>query len=182
MVSTRSLLNSLLAAALLAAPAAAAPGKVGDAAPAFSLTRLDGKHVTLRSLKGKVVVIDFWATWCAPCLATMPDAARLQHDYGGKGLVVLGVSLDDDDAKLKAFMARRPPGITVVKPDAAFNHAYGTFLGLKGDALVTPDKLIQANLPTWILIDRKGRVAAIHKSSTEEKQLLAEAGALAGRS
>jgi len=55
-------------------------------------------------------------------------------------------------------------------------------LHLKGNRLVTPDKLIQANLPTWVLIDRKGRIAAIHPSSSQEKQMLAEAAALASRS
>lgn len=148
----------------------------------FSLRGLDGKPITSRALKGKVVLLDFWASWCAPCVAAMPTIATLQRTYAKKGLVVLGVTLDDDDAKLSAFLKRRNPGIVVVKPNAAFNRSYGTLLDLKGHLLVTPDKLIQANLPTWILLDRKGRVAAIHKTSTEEPQVLKEASALAGQS
>jgi thiol-disulfide isomerase/thioredoxin len=163
-------------------PATAAPSEVGKTAPAFSLTRLDGKSVTSKALVGKVIVLDFWASWCAPCIASMPAIAELQRDYGRKGLVVLGVTLDDDNAKLRAFLARRSPGVTVVKPTASFNRDYGALLRLKGNRLVTPDKLIQANLPTWILIDRKGRIAAIHPSSTQEKQMLAEAAALASHS
>jgi len=112
----------------------------------------------------------------------MPAIAKLQRDYGHKGLVVLGVTFDDDNAKLNSFLARRSPGVTVVRPNAAFNREYGTLLHVKHNVLVTPDKLIQANLPTWILIDRKGRIAAIHPSSTQEKQMLAETAALASRS
>jgi len=162
--------------------AALAPAKADGPAPAFSLARLDGKPVTSKSLGGKVVLLDLWASWCAPCIASMPAIAKLQRDYGHKGLVVLGVTFDDDNAKLNSFLARRSPGVTVVRPNAAFNREYGTLLHVKHNVLVTPDKLIQANLPTWILIDRKGRIAAIHPSSTQEKQMLAETAALASRS
>jgi len=166
----------------LQAPSSASPVEAGKAAPSFSLDRLDGKVVTSRALKGKVILLDFWASWCAPCIASMPAIAKLQRDYGSKGLVVLGVTFDDDNAKLKAFLGRRSPGVMVVKPTPSFNRDYGTLLHLKGDRLVTSDKLIQANLPTWILIDRKGRLAAIHPSSSQETQMLAEAAALASRS
>jgi len=161
------------------ASAAVAADTVGGAAPAFSLTQLNGKTVTSKALKGKVVLVDLWASWCSPCIASMAAIAKLQRDYGNKGLVVLGVTLDDDNAKLHAFLARRSPGVVVVKPTQSFNRDYGTLLHLKGDRLVTPDKLIQANLPTWILIDRKGRIASIHPSSSQEKQMLGEAAALA---
>jgi len=166
----------------LAAPAAALPTRIGGLAPAYSVDRLDGKAVTSAMLKGKVVLIDLWASWCAPCIASMAAIAKLQRDYARKGLVVLGVTLDDDNAKLKAFLARRSPGVTVVKPTPSFNRDFGTLLHLKGNRLVTPDKLIQANLPTWVLIDRKGRIAAIHPSSSQERQMLAEAAALASHS
>jgi thiol-disulfide isomerase/thioredoxin len=173
----------LFSAALLMSPAAAAAAReAGKAAPAFALARLDGKRITSKSLHGKVVLIDLWASWCAPCIKSMPEMAQLQQKYRKAGLVVLAVTVDDDPAKLKAFLARRQPGVTVVKPNAAFNRDYGTLLHLKADRIVTPDKMIQANLPTWILIDRKGRIAAIHKSSADEKQVLAEAAALAAHS
>lgn len=179
MVSVRCIAAILCAsAALVFAAPGFAVSKAGDPAPRFSLTGLDGKKIDSRALRGKVVIIDLWATWCAPCLAGMPQITRLQQELGGKGFVVLGISLDDNEAKLRDYLAHHPLGISVANPDAAFNHSYGTALGLKGDALVTPDKLIQANLPTWLLIDRKGRIAAIHKSSAEEAQVLAEARAL----
>jgi thiol-disulfide isomerase/thioredoxin len=160
---------------------ATASADVGKAAPSFHLADIQGKPITSSSLRGKVVLVDFWASWCAPCIAAMPDIERLQQKFAKNGLVVLGVTLDDDDAKLKHFLAQRPANYPVVKPDPAFNVNYGTLLHLKGNHLVGSDKLIWANLPSWILIDRHGRVAAIYKSSSTEKQMLQEAEALASR-
>jgi thiol-disulfide isomerase/thioredoxin len=155
---------------------------VGSVAPPFSLARLDGTPITSQSLKGKVVLLDLWASWCAPCIKGMPDIARLQRQYAPKGLVVLAVTVDDDAAKLNTFLAKRPPGVAVVRPDARFNRDYGTLLHLKSDRIVTPDHLIQANLPSWVLIDRAGRVAGIYKSSADEGQVLAQTAALANGS
>jgi thiol-disulfide isomerase/thioredoxin len=151
----------------------------GAIAPPFALARLDGPPITSQSLRGKVVLLDLWASWCAPCIKGMPEMAQLQRKFGPKGLVVLAVTVDDDPAKLNAFLARRPPGVTVVKPDAAFNRNYGTLLHLKSNRIVTPDHLIQANLPSWVVIDRGGRVAGVYKSSADEDRVLALAAALA---
>jgi thiol-disulfide isomerase/thioredoxin len=147
-------------------------------APPFELKTLDGNVVRLSELRGKVVLLDFWATWCTPCLKSAPAIKDLQDRYVRNGLVVLGVSLDEDMAKLDAFVARRPPGFVIVTPSADFNQAYGRVLKLKNNLIVAPDKLINANLPSWILIDRKGHLYSIHKSSTEEPQLLREAARL----
>lgn len=69
--------------------------RTGIAAPAFQVTLLDGKTVRLRDLRGKVVALDFWATWCGPCRPTMKTLQALQEKYGGR-LAVVGVSLDDE--------------------------------------------------------------------------------------
>ena len=143
-------------------------------APPIRLTRLDGSPVAAATLKGKVVLLDFWASWCGPCLVGLPKIADLQARYGDRGLVVLGVSLDDDRGKLDAYLDHHPVAIAVVTPTADFNTAYGRVLKLKDGRIVARDKLINANLPSWVLIDRRGRIAAIHKSSSEEPQLLAE--------
>jgi thiol-disulfide isomerase/thioredoxin len=161
---------------------AALRNDLGPAAPPFSLKDLQGNIVSSAALKGKITLIDLWASWCPPCIASMPDIERLQHNYQRRGLVVVGVTLDDDDAKLRTFLAHHPANFSVVKPNAAFNVDYGRLLQVKGGHLVGKDKLIWASLPSWILIDRQGRVSAIHKSSTEEKQVLAEAASLASRS
>lgn len=164
--------SSFLVSIVLAKPAGA------PIAPSFELETLDGKVVRLSDLRGKVVLLDFWATWCTPCLKAAPAIKALQDRFTSSGLVVLGVSLDEDLAKLKAFVARRPQGFEIVTPSADFNHVYGEVLKLKDNRIVATDKLINANLPSWILIDRKGLIHSIHKSSTEERQVLDETARL----
>ena len=78
---------------ILPAVAAAGLPELGPA-PDFKLTTLDGKELTAAGLKGKVVVVDFWATWCPPCVAEIPGYVELQKKYADRGLVIVGVSLD----------------------------------------------------------------------------------------
>ena len=66
-------------------------------APDFVLKDIEGKDVQLSQYKGKMVVVEFWATWCPPCKATIPGLIAVQEKYAGKGLVVLGVSIDEGD-------------------------------------------------------------------------------------
>jgi thiol-disulfide isomerase/thioredoxin len=75
-------------------------------APPFSLTALDGKHITMDSLAGKVVLIDFWATWCGPCREALPHIRKVAQKFEGQPLVVLSISLDRDEAKWKDFVAK----------------------------------------------------------------------------
>ncbi len=70
----------------------------GTMAAEFALTDLDGKTVKLSDYKGKVIILDFWATWCPPCVKEIPHFNELNKTYGSKGLVVLGVSVDQDGA------------------------------------------------------------------------------------
>ena len=74
-------------------------------APDFTLTDLQGGRVTLKELKGKVVFLDFWATWCPPCVASSPEVERLHRDYKEKKVVVLSINLDSEDKPVKRFLS-----------------------------------------------------------------------------
>ncbi len=77
----------------------------GTEAPPFSLTSLGGDGVDLASYRGKVVVLNFWATWCAPCVAEMPSLERLHRALGPEGLAVVTVSTDEDERVVREFVA-----------------------------------------------------------------------------
>jgi cytochrome c biogenesis protein CcmG, thiol:disulfide interchange protein DsbE len=78
----------------------------GTEAPGFRLPALTGAEVDLASLRGQVVVVNFWATWCPPCVDEMPSLEKLHRALGAEGLVVLGVSVDEDEAALKRFVTQ----------------------------------------------------------------------------
>jgi peroxiredoxin len=75
---------------------------IGKSAPDFTLKDIKGKNVKLSSFKGKVIILDFWATWCPPCRAEIPSFVELQKQYQKKGLSIIGVALDDNE-KVKKF-------------------------------------------------------------------------------
>jgi thiol-disulfide isomerase/thioredoxin len=96
--------NRLTAATSEGAPAAGAcPANAKAANLNFTLQDMNGKTVRLSSLKGKVVLLDFWATWCAPCKIEIPWFEEFQNNYGKQGLQVVGVSVDDPADKLQAY-------------------------------------------------------------------------------
>jgi thiol-disulfide isomerase/thioredoxin len=82
-------------------------GKAGEPAPDLTLKDLNGNDVSLSDFKGKVVLVNFWATWCDPCRAEIPWLIELQHKYADKGFVILGIALDDEGKKVVApFVAK----------------------------------------------------------------------------
>ena len=93
----------LVAAALLMASTAAAL-KPGDTPPPIGLPDLDGKEVDLHQLEGKVVLVDFWASWCGPCREEMPVLEALHKKYADEGLVIIGVNIDSSAKKMKNFL------------------------------------------------------------------------------
>lgn len=136
----------LLAAALPAA--AQAPSnrmgpQVGDLAPAFSLETLDGKTLTRDNLKGKVVVLDFWATWCVPCLRALPELKDLKKKNASQPLVVVSVSVDDNKKAVEEFVRGHAMDWPQVW-DAGMNATVGLFR-------------VQ-NFPTYIVIGADGRI------------------------
>ena len=99
---------------------------VGEAAPAFSLKDMKGNTVTLDSLKGKVVFLDFWGIWCSPCKEEFPELDALYKKYGKDGLEVIGISVDKSESNVAEFLNKRPVSFTILtntKGDVA--EAYG---------------------------------------------------------
>lgn len=99
-------------------------------APPFSVATLDGRHITMDELAGKVVLIDFWATWCGPCRQALPRIRDIAQKFAGQPLVVLSISLDSDDAKWKEFVAKN--GMTWLQyRDGNFNGQIAARFGVK---------------------------------------------------
>jgi len=104
----RTLVLLLILCGLIACGDSSTPKQKNEKlAPDFSLTSLDGKKITRDSLKGKVVILDFWATWCPPCRAAIPHLVELYKKYGNQGLVIVGVSLDRGGKEEVADFAER---------------------------------------------------------------------------
>ena len=134
--------------------AAVKSDKERKAAPEFTLKDADGKTVHLSDYRGKVVLLDFWATWCGPCKVEIPWFMEFQQEFKDKGFAVLGVSMDED-------------GWTAVKPYIQqLKVNYRIVLGndMVGDQYGGVD-----SLPTTFLIDRQGRIASTHVGLTGGK-------------
>ena len=99
-------------------------------APAFAVTTLDGEHLSLDDLAGKVVLIDFWATWCEPCREAMPHMREIAKKFQGQPLVVLSVSLDSDEQKWKDFVAKNQMTWLHYR-DGGFNGPISNLFGVK---------------------------------------------------
>jgi cytochrome c biogenesis protein CcmG/thiol:disulfide interchange protein DsbE len=118
-----------------------------DAAPEFQLTTLDGKPLSLESERGKVVLLNFWATWCGPCRAEIPDLIALQERYAGK-LQIIGLMVDEDDAGVvKQVVARTGINYPVAMTSPEIRIKYGGI----------------AALPTSFVLDTQGRVVQKHE-------------------
>lgn len=115
-------------------------------APAFVRKDLEGKQVSLRALRGKVVVLNFWATWCGPCLTEMPRFKQWQQQFGPEGFEVVAVSMDDTADPVRVFAGRLRPGFTVLMGDEKLGHLYGGILGLPVTYLIGRDGRIEARL------------------------------------
>ena len=133
--------------------AALQPAKERKPAPNFALTDSSGRTAKLEDYRGKVVLLDFWATWCHGCVKEIPWFVEFEKIYGANGLAVVGVSMDEG-------------GWNVVKPFLAKNHVpYRILLG--NDA--TAQRFGIENMPDTFLIDEKGRVAAAYRSGLVDK-------------
>lgn len=105
----RAMLLCCLVALALGAEARGLKPFEGDyRPPSFSLVGVDGKDYDLDRLAGYVVLVKFWATWCAPCLREMPSLDRLQARFAGQRFIILGVNMGEDEASIRKFLASRP--------------------------------------------------------------------------
>ena len=100
---------------------------VGDTAPDFSITTDSGREITPASFGGKLLVLNFWATWCPPCIDEMPSLNAFQKHLAGKGVVVLGISVDKDEREYRRFLSQaRVSFLTARDPSNKINQDYGT--------------------------------------------------------
>jgi thiol-disulfide isomerase/thioredoxin len=137
------------AAPMLSCPTDAKPANLN-----FTMKDVAGKNVTLADFKGKVMLLDFWATWCGPCKVEIPHFIEFQQKYGGKGFQVVGISVDDTAEKLEPYVRDMKMNYPVLQ---GLNHddvqdAYGPILGI----------------PVSVLISRDGKVCATHTGLTDK--------------
>jgi len=99
-------------------------------APDFRLAQLDGQPLQLSSYRGKVVLLDFWATWCVPCKEEIPHLVEFQQKYGDRGLQVIGISMDDAPDPVRTFAQQFHMNYPVVMGNAKVGEIYGGVLGL----------------------------------------------------
>ncbi|MCX6623256.1 MAG: TlpA disulfide reductase family protein [Acidobacteria bacterium] len=142
-----SLAASAALLAVLAGCSHTPPRRGGKAAPDFSLRDVHGKTVKLSDYRGKVVVLNFWATWCGPCKVEIPWFMEFEQRYKDRGFAVLGVAMDDE-------------GWTVVKPYIEAERVnYRVVVG--NDEVSTKYGGVDS-LPTTMIVDRQGQIAATH--------------------
>jgi cytochrome c biogenesis protein CcmG/thiol:disulfide interchange protein DsbE len=116
--------------------------KAGDKAPDFSYRADNGKTVTIHDFGGKLLLVNFWASYCVPCVEEMPALNEMARELGPKGLVVLAVSSDKEESAYKQFLSKNPVSfMTVRDPGKEAQSNYGTIL-----------------IPESYLIDRNGKV------------------------
>jgi peroxiredoxin len=115
-------------------------------APSWSLKGMDGKLVKSEDFKGKVLVVDFWATWCGPCVKEIPGFIELEKKYGKQGFAVVGISMDDSSDPVKKFIKRKKVNYKIVM----------------GDSKVTRDFGGISAIPRTFVIDRKGNIVHDH--------------------
>ncbi len=146
-------------------PGRAAP-EVGKLTADFELPGLDGRTVKLSDYRGKVVVLNFWATWCPPCVEEMPSLNRFQEVFAARGVAVLAVSVDDDEEALRRFVADHQLKMTIARdPGRKASTLYQTY-----------------KYPESYILDRQGRLVEkmVGPADWNDQRLLTLFGNLTG--
>jgi peroxiredoxin len=151
------MLRTLLVALALASPPALAV-EAGQLAPSFSLASTSGEIVSLDTLRGKVVLVDFWASWCGPCKRSFPWMAEMQRRYGSRGLAIVAVNVDKKRSDADRFLQAVPAPFTVVFDAAG---SVPAAFGVPG-------------MPTSYLIDASGRIAHVEQGFRDDPGALEE--------
>ena len=133
--------------AVLAAGTAVAAIAPSSTAPDFTLHTMNGPNMRLQEQRGKVVMINFWATWCGPCRQEMPHLDRLYDKYKSSGFVLMGINVDDDTRNAAAVAAK---------------------LGVRFPVLLDTDKQVSrlydlSTMPSTVIVDRDGKVRYVHR-------------------
>ena len=141
---TRRLLLVMLLAVIVTGCSKGDSGQsLSGGAPDFTLPSVDGSMVSMSDYNGKVILVDFWATWCPPCQEMIPILSKLHKRYSDKGLVILGVSLDRDGLEmLGAYVHEKMIPYKVVMGDNRISNAFGGV----------------SSIPTMYIVDRDGRL------------------------
>src|SRR5687767_2115841 len=139
-------------------PPAASCKAEGPANLSLTMKDMNGADYKLADLKGKVVLVNFWASWCAPCLAEIPEFIKVREEYHDKGFEIIGISTDDTPEQLRDFAAKYKTNYPLLQVTGEAEDAYGPVFGL----------------PTSIIVARDGSVCKRHFGPLSKEQL--EAG------
>jgi peroxiredoxin len=125
---------------------AAAAAEPGTQAPGFTAKTFEGKEISLADYRGKIVFVDFWASWCSPCRESLPLYDKLAADFGADDFAIIAINLDETEGDARKFMAQHPVKYTIVQnPQGDIPKAFGV-----------------SGMPSSYLIDRDGTIRQRH--------------------
>ena len=153
-MKTPTFLLLALAASVLTLPAPARAVEAGAAAPNFSLPTAKGEPLALDKLRGRVVYVDFWASWCAPCRRSFPWMNEMQQKYGAKGFTIVAINVDKKRADAEKFLAQIPANFPVVYDEAG----------------VTPAAYAVKGMPSSYLVDPRGNITYVERGFVDENK------------